>query len=147
MVVPDRRRRLRHEGLGSALDLGSLETADRRSLRLDQHPRRPRRPHLQSRHQRPRQGRPPPGPSVKLAVWAVYPPKYDGGTVNATRRLKGPYESPITACLPGAEGQAIHAYDEANAKWLKLESVQAEHEGHICGLHKHDLGLLVVDRE
>ncbi len=74
----------------------------------------------------------PRGPSVKLAVWAVYPRKYDGRTVNATRRLKGPYETLITVCLPGS------------GKWVVLESVEAEHEGHICGLHEHDLGLLVV---
>ena len=86
----------------------------------------------------------PSGASVKLAVWAVYPRQYDGRTVNATRRLKGPYEQPITVCLPGKDGQSIHGYDEANAKWVELESVESEREGHICGLHQHDLGLLVV---
>ena len=79
-----------------------------------------------------------------MAVWAVYPRKYDGRTVNATRRLKGPYEDPITVCLPGSEGQAIHGFDTGSGKWVVLESVEAEHEGHVCGLHGHDLGLLVV---
>ena len=92
---------------------------------------------------RARVGRPS-GPSVKLAVWAVYPRPYDGRMVNSTRRLKGPYESPITVCLPGSEGQAIHGYDAQEGKWVVLESTPAEHEGHICGLHQHDLGLLVV---
>ena len=58
--------------------------------------------------------------------------------------LKGPYEDPITVCLPGSEGQAIHGFDTGSGKWVVLESVEAEHEGHICGLRKHDLGLLVV---
>ena len=92
---------------------------------------------------RARVGRPS-GPSVKLAVWAVYPRPYDGRMVNSTRRLKGPYESAITVCLPGSEGQAIHGYDAQEGKWVVLESVEAEREGHICGLHQHDLGLLVV---
>ena len=92
---------------------------------------------------RARAGRPS-GPSVKLAVWAVYPRPYDGRMVNSTRRLKGPYEELITVCLPGAEGQAIHGYDPQEGKWRVLESVEAEREGHICGLHQHDLGLLVV---
>jgi hypothetical protein len=29
-------------------------------------------------------------------------------------------------------------------KWVELESVEWEREGHICGLHAPDLGLLVV---
>ena len=95
---------------------------------------------------RARVGRPS-GPSVKLAVWAVYPRPYDGRMVNSTRRLKGPYESAITVCLPGSEGQAIHGYDPQEGKWRVLEAVEAEHEGHICGSHRHDLGLLVVGRE
>ena len=86
----------------------------------------------------------PRGPSVKLAVWAVYPREYDGRTVNATRRLTGPYQAPITVCLPGDEDQVIHGYDDASGRWVVLESVEAEREGHICGLHRHDLGLLVV---
>ena len=84
----------------------------------------------------------PRGPSVSLAVWAVYPRAYDGGTVNSTRRLKG--EAPLTVCLPGAEGQSLHGFDEATGQWVELESVEAERAGHICGLHRHDLGLLVV---
>ena len=91
---------------------------------------------------RARAGRPS-GPSVKLAVWAVYPEQHYK-RYNWTRRLKGPYESPITVCLPGSEGQVIHGYDAGEGKWVALESVEAEHEGHICGLHQHDLGLLVV---
>lgn len=88
----------------------------------------------------------PSGRSVKHAVWAVYPRQYEGHTVNATRRLEGPYEQPITVCLPAAGGQGIYGYDEANTMWVELESVEAEHEGRICGLHQHDLGLLVVSR-
>ena len=51
-------------------------------------------------------------PSVKLAVWAVYPEQHYR-LYNWTRWLKGPYETPITVCLPGSEGQAIHVFDAA----------------------------------
>ena len=86
----------------------------------------------------------PTGPSVKLAVWAVYP--HPERSTNSTRRLEGPHDPPITVCLPGGEGQAIHGFDEEQGKWLKLKSVESEREGQICGLHRHDLGLLVVGR-
>ena len=86
----------------------------------------------------------PRGPSVKLAVWAVYPEQHYN-LYNWTRRLKG--DSPLTVCLPGDEGQSIHAYDEASAGWVALESVEAEREGHICGLYRHDLGLIVVSSD
>ncbi len=87
----------------------------------------------------------PSGRSIKLAVWALYPhPERDS---NSVRRLTGPYEQPITVCVPGSDAQAIYGYDKQEWKWVALESVEAEHEGHICGLHGHDLGLLVVGRK
>ncbi len=86
----------------------------------------------------------PAGRSVKLAVWALYPhPDRDS---NSVRRLKGPYETPITVCLPGRSDQAIYGYDPSQWKWIKLEPTLAEHPAHICALHPHDLGLLVVGR-
>ena len=86
----------------------------------------------------------PRGPSVKLAVWAVYPEQHYN-RYNWTRRLKG--DAPLTVCLPGDEGQSIHAYDEAENEWVELESVEAERDGHICGLYRHDLGLIVVSSD
>lgn len=86
----------------------------------------------------------PSGPSVKLAVWAVYP-EWHYNLYNWTRRLAG--TAPLTVCLPGDEGQSIHAYDEAEGEWVELESVEAEREGHICGLYRHDLGLIVVSSD
>ncbi len=83
----------------------------------------------------------PRGRSIDLAVWALYRRTEE---LNGTARVQGPYESPITVCLPGEDDQAIHGFDEANGQWVELESVEAEREGHICGLHAHDLGLLVV---
>ncbi len=86
----------------------------------------------------------PRGPYVKLAVWAVYPEQHYN-RYNWTRRLKG--GAPLTVCLPGDEGQSIHAYDEAEGEWVELESVEADREGHICGLYRHDLGLIVVSSD
>ena len=82
----------------------------------------------------------PSGPSVRLAVWAVYPNRDLG--VNWTKRLKG--DAPLTVCLPGSADQSLHGFDESAGKWVELESVESEREGHICGLHTHDLGLIVV---
>ena len=48
--------------------------------------------------------------------------------------------------MPGGEDQSLHGFDEAAGKWVELESVEFEREGHICGLHTHDLGLIVVSR-
>ena len=82
----------------------------------------------------------PSGLSIKLAVWAVYPNRDLG--VNWTKRLKG--ETPLTVCMPGEEDQSLHGFDETTGKWVELESVESERDGHICGLHTHDLGLIVV---
>jgi hypothetical protein len=84
----------------------------------------------------------PRGPTVKLAVWAVYP--HPQRQTNSTWRLKGPHAQPITVCLPGSAGQTLHGFDEAMGKWVELEPVEPEREGHICGLHGRDLGLLAV---
>ena len=60
----------------------------------------------------------PRGPSVKLAVWAVYPEQHYN-LYNWTRRLKG--DAPLTVCLPGGEDQALHGYDEAmHGQWVRV---------------------------
>ena len=84
----------------------------------------------------------PSGRKVKLEVWGVYP--HPERTTNSTSRFKGPYTTPLTVCLPGAEDQVIAAYDPEQRGWAQLESVEAQHEGHVCGLLSHDLGLLAV---
>ena len=64
--------------------------------------------------------------------------------MNPTGRLTGPYETPITVCLPGDEDQTIHGYDDAHGQQVELEAVEAEREGQVCALHRRELGLLVV---
>ena len=86
----------------------------------------------------------PSGRKVKLQVWGVYP--HPERTTNSTSRFKGPYATPLTVCLPGAEDQVIAVYDPEQRGWAQLEAVEAQHEGHVCGLLSHDLGLLAVTR-
>ena len=86
----------------------------------------------------------PSGRKVKLQVWGVYP--HPERTTNSTSRFKGPYATPLTVCLPGADDQVIAAYDPEQRGWAQLDTVEAQHEGHVCGLLSHDLGLLAVTR-
>ena len=86
----------------------------------------------------------PSGRKVKLQVWGVYP--HPERTTNSTSRFKGPYATPLTVCLPGAEDQVIAAYDPEQRQWAELDTVEAQHEGHVCGLLSHDLGLLAVTK-
>jgi len=84
----------------------------------------------------------PEGARYRLSVWAVYP--HPERTTNSTWRLKGPYATPLTVCLPGSDGQQISAFDAERNEWVTLDSVEAEHDGHVCGLLRSDLGLLAV---
>ena len=86
----------------------------------------------------------PSGRKLKLQVWGVYP--HPERTTNSTSRFKGPYTTPLTVCLPGAEDQVIAVYDPEQRQWAQLDTVEAQHEGHVCGLLSHDLGLLAVTK-